>query len=131
MHLKIKIKFTVLLFGALGLAVASSAQVPSERPVSELYRDAGVDKHGRKPLSQQSASSGRGTKTLPSEQRIITPPKSTLSRATNYTPRKVSVQEGKKGLPSSNSSIQKYTKRRQIQKPSVPTPEEGRVSAKG
>lgn len=129
MHLKIKIKFTILVFAALGLAVTSHAQVASERPVSELYKNAGVNKHGHKPFRQQSASRGRGTKTLPSEQRIITPPKSKLSQA---TPRKVSVQEGKKGLPSNSSqSIQKYNKRRQIQKPRVPTPEEGRVSAKG
>ena len=125
-------KFTILVFGVLGLAVTSRAQVASQRPVSELYKEARIEKHTGKPFRQQSASSGRGAKTLPSEQRIITPPKSTLSRATNYTPRKVSAQQGKKGLPSnSNPSIQKYNKRRQIQKPRVPTPEEGRVSGKG
>ena len=131
MNLKIKMKFSILVFGAMGLAVTSLAQEASQRPASELYKNARVDRHTDKPFRQQSVSSAKGAKNLPSAQRIIAPPTppNKVSQATNYAPRKVSAQQGKKSLPSnSNQSIQKYNKRRQIEKPHVPTPEEGRIS---
>ena len=129
MFLNIGMKFMLFAIGVLGFAGTSYAQAASQRPVSELYKDARVERHTTKPFRQPSASPGKVAKTLPSEQRILTPPKSKLRQPANHTSGKVSVQQGKKGLPSnSNQSIQKYNRRRQIDKPRVPTPEAGRIS---
>jgi len=124
MHLKNKLKFTIIVMGALSLTLASRAQVASEKPASELLTKAVQQKRTAKP-TQQSISPANGARNLPSAKRIITPPKLTTGQPGNYIPRNVSSQEGKRKLRSnSNIQNQRASSRQKVTRPSVPPAEQ-------
>jgi hypothetical protein len=124
MHLKNKLRFTIIVMGALSLTLASRAQEASEKPASELLTRAVREKRAANP-THQSIPPANGARNLPSAQRIITPPKLTTGQPVNYVPRKVSSQEGKRKLRS-NSTIQnqKTSSRQKVTRPSVPPAEQ-------
>ena len=124
MHLKNKFRFAIIVVGALSLALASRAQEASEKPASELLTKAVREKRAPKP-AQHSISPTNGARNLPSAQRIITPPKLATGQPVNYSPRRVSSQEGKRKLRSnSNIQSQKASSRRKVPLPSVPPAEQ-------
>ena len=124
MHLKNKLRFVIIVVGTLSFALASHAQEASEKPASELLTKAVREKRAANP-TQQSFSPANGAKKLPSAQRIITPPKLATGQAPNYSPRRVSSQEGKRKLRSnSNIQNQKAGSRRKAPLSSVPPAEQ-------
>ena len=120
MQLKNKFSLIVALIGLLSLAEVCEAQELSEKPVTELYKKAGLYRLAGKPVRQQAASQVNNSQTLPSSQRIITPPKVKAGTTTSSAPQ-VSIEQAKRNLPSNKSPINpKYQKQRRIVKPAVP-----------
>ena len=119
MQLKNKFRFVIVLIGLLSLAEVCRAQELSEKPVTELYKRAGLHRKEVKPVRQQPASQVNNSQNLPSSQRIITPPKVKPGTNVNSTSQ-ASVEQNKRSLPSNKAPINPKYQQRRIVKPAVP-----------